>query len=750
MNRWLKYGLISALGLAGLMVFLLAASASNTALFSAQYNNLLFANFVVAGVVALAALALLWRLARRRMQRRFGALLTTRFAVAFALMGIVPGIVMFVLSATFLNRSIESWFDVRVDKALESGLTLTRTTLDSLLADTASRTRAIAQDMADVPDGLLPAHAARARESAGLAELLVFSSNQRILASSGTGDSAIASGGGGMALKPDLPSASQMRQLKAGTPLTQLEGEGEGRLRMRVVVAITPMQSFALKPDSRFVQVLQPVPVQLATNAEAVRAGYQDYTELALSRGGLRKMYGLTLTLALLLAVLASVVASFFLASSMTAPLLALAEGTRAVAGGDFRPLPLRARKGLTGERGIDELDTLMVSFNTMTQQLSDARAATQASQEQLRANNLFLESVLSNLSTGVLVVDAAQRLSTYNDSAVRILGHALASGRDQPLPAAIPAPLCTLIVEQDALEQDHWQKQIDLPRGPDQTAQTLLVRSAPLPLPDGTGRVVVFDDISELIVAQRSVAWAEVAQRLAHEIKNPLTPIQLSAERLEHKLAGKLVTDDAAMLVKSCATIINQVTSLKRLVNEFRDYARLPQAELAPLDLNALIEEVMRLYEAQMTPGGRIALKLAPGLPLVFGDASQLRQVIHNLVKNALDASDASSERPAITVSTQASLDAGGSRKRVKFIVMDKGCGFPAKILGRAFEPYVTTKAGGTGLGLAIVKRIVDEHGARIALSNSEPVGAQVEITFLKLAAAANMSAAQELRQTA
>ena len=724
MNRALKYGLIAALGMAGLMVFLLAASASNTAFFSAQYNTLLYANFAVAGVVALAVFALLWRLIRRRIQGRFGSRLTIRFASAFALMGIVPGIVMFLLSATFLQRSIDSWFNVRVDAALESGLMLTRTTLDALLADTTMRTRAIAQELAEVPDALLPAQASRAREAASLSDLTVFI-GPRVLASSSADT---------LNMKPELPSASQLRQLKTAGLLSLLESEGESRLRMRVVVPIVAAQKFALNPQMRFVQVLQPVPVQLAKNAETVRAGYQDYTELSLSRSGLRKMYGLTLTLALLLAVLASVAASFFLANSMTAPLLKLAEGTRAVAEGDYRPLALRSAgtKPEQHNQGVDELDTLMVSFNTMTAQLSEARLATQISQTQLKANNVFLENVLSNLSAGVLVLDSRQHLSTYNDSAVRILGHSLADQRGRSLSDAL---LMDVINEQDNFEQDHWQRQIDLPRGVDQVPQTLLIRSAPLPLPEGIGRVVVFDDISELIVAQRSVAWAEVAQRLAHEIKNPLTPIQLSAERLEHKLTEKLNPDDAAMLAKSCATIVNQVTALKRLVNEFRDYARLPQARLEDLDLNALIEEVMRLYESDLVAGGRIALFLASGLPMIQGDASQLRQVIHNLVKNALDATEQINARPAVTLSTWLSVDAENARKRVKFTVMDNGCGFPAKILGRAFEPYATTKAGGTGLGLAIVKRIIDEHGARIALSNRDPAGAQVDITFLKLA---------------
>jgi nitrogen fixation/metabolism regulation signal transduction histidine kinase len=356
---------------------------------------------------------------------------------------------------------------------------------------------------------------------------------------------------------------------------------------------------------------------------------------------------------------------------------------------------------------------------------------------------------VLTNLSAGVLVFDSDQRLATYNDSAVRILGQSLANKRGASMVDALPEPLAHLIAIQDAHAQDHWQQQVALERGDGHT-QTLLVRGASLPLTDAAvatdtntpGRVVVFDDVSDVIAAQRATAWAEVARRLAHEIKNPLTPIQLSAERMAHRLADKLQGADVEMLAKGTSTIVNQVAALKRMVDEFRDYARLPHAQLAPLDLNALIEDVLRLYEADCAPGGRISLALAQGLPLIEGDAAQLRQVIHNLVKNALDACEqaGTAARPCVTVSTILSVRgvddlSKAAQKRVKFAVSDLGSGFPAKILARAFEPYVTTKAGGTGLGLAIVRRIVDEHAARVNIRNLDTGGAEVEITFTRLA---------------
>jgi nitrogen fixation/metabolism regulation signal transduction histidine kinase len=249
--------------------------------------------------------------------------------------------------------------------------------------------------------------------------------------------------------------------------------------------------------------------------------------------------------------------------------------------------------------------------------------------------------------------------------------------------------------------------------------------------LPDNA-RLLVFDDISDIVSAQRAQAWGEVARRLAHEIKNPLTPIQLSAERLEKRLSGKLPEPEQAVLVKSVKTIVDQVDAMKRLVNEFRDYARLPAAELKPVDLNALVLDVMQLYDGVSTYAA-IRLELDPQCPLVNGDAQQLRQVIHNLLQNAQDASQASTTAgdSSIVLRTQWQQAAG----RVRLSVLDHGPGFAEHILKRAFEPYVTTKASGTGLGLAVVKKIADEHGSRVDIANRVQdgvvVGAQVSLSL-------------------
>jgi len=352
-----------------------------------------------------------------------------------------------------------------------------------------------------------------------------------------------------------------------------------------------------------------------------------------------------------------------------------------------------------------------------------------------------------------VVVLNNDFRLVTANHGAARILGHTLLQRAGRPLAEVDP----TLATAFEAAFADHalaatprdsWQQQIEVKRPAAAGGEVgggeplmLLARGSRLPLDDGLGYVVVFDDVTQVISAQRAVAWGEVARRLAHEIKNPLTPIQLAAERLQMKLADKLSGPDSEVLRRGASTIVNQVAAMKHMVDDFRDYARVPPARLSPLDLNALISEVGTLYGAE---AGALHLQLAPELPTIDGDATQLRQVIHNLIANAQDAL-AGRPDPRIVVRTElVEIDEGSTRARaVRLSVEDNGPGFAANILRRAFEPYVTTKPSGTGLGLAMVKKIVDEHGARIEAVNrnvgggvGHAGGAVVTIVFRRLAA--------------
>jgi nitrogen fixation/metabolism regulation signal transduction histidine kinase len=404
-----------------------------------------------------------------------------------------------------------------------------------------------------------------------------------------------------------------------------------------------------------------------------------------------------------------------------------------------------------------------------MTEQLGHAREQVQRGVTQLESARTYLQTILDSLTAGVIVFDHERRIETVNPGATRIFKLPLSAYRGRTLGDVPGLDNFARAVWQrfelhdagpEAGESDHWQDAFELPvptasviQPGDGDTLTLLVRGATLP---HDARLLVFDDISEIVSAQRQAAWSEVARRLAHEIKNPLTPIQLSAERLEHKLASKLGGDDAGLLARSVATIVTQVESMKHLVNEFRDYARLPAAKLEPLDLNALVGEVLALY-GQAHEQGLLHAHCAPGLPWVLGDASQLRQVVHNLVQNALDAIAERGAQGLVQVSTEAVAGEDGSVRAVRLAVQDNGHGFSDKVLKRAFEPYVTTKSKGTGLGLAVVKKIADEHGARIRLGNRPPTeggdapgGAQVSLSFSKLVAAAPQAAAPAPRDAA
>ncbi len=750
----LAIAVASALALLALLVW----STGNASRFAQHYDLLLALNAVFAVTLAFWVVVLAVRLVRQIRRRQFGARLTARFALSFALIGVLPGALIYVLSVQFMSRSIESWFNVRVDTALESGLSLGRAVLDLQLADLNARARQMATHLDDKSDTDMAVLISKVREEGGVGEAMVFSGSGRLVAFS-TADYG--------KLIPDGPPVHVMNQLRVARNYAAAEVDEAGSgarpesdaftvLFLRVVVPLTRLDrsttSLGVTPDVRWLQVIQPVAEQIARNASQVEAGFRDYQELALSRQGLRKLYGITLTLALILAVFASVVVALGVSRRLVRPLLTLAAGTQAVGVGDYRPLPEPPEK--------DEVGQLTRSFNAMTRQLDDARQMVERNRQQLERTNVYLESVLSNLSSGVLVFDEAFRINLFNHGAQSILRVDLRSVKGRPLETVDGAfKLSQLIRHAFAAhaavesERPFWQQQFELEletpadNGTREDVVTLLARGTRLSI-DGraNGYLVVFDDISEVISANRTVAWGEVARRLAHEIKNPLTPIQLSAERLAMKLVDRLEEADAAMLVRSTNTIVNQVASLKKLVDDFREYARTPPAQMQSLDLNVLVSEIMTLYgwdpAGVSTDDGsrlRIEADLEAGLPAIEGDPNQLRQVIHNLLANARDAvSGAGATEAKIQVQTKLTLSRlandGKETRAVRFTVSDSGSGFEPQVLTRVFEPYVTTKSTGTGLGLAIVKKIIEEHGGRIDVSNRREGGARVSILFTRL----------------
>ena len=695
----MTYALIVAVALGTILLFLLAAASANTALFAEHYPLLIGLN----GAIAVALLGLVIYqfavLVRQRRAKVFGSLLTFRVLIMFAIVAIVPGALVYTVSVQFLTKSIESWFDVRVDRALEGGLNLGRSAIESLLEDLSVKTRAMALELSNLSDGQRLGGLNRLREQAGAEDALLITSGGRVIAG--------ASRSLGK-LIPPVPSQSLLRQARVSRGYAAIEPDGGKGLMLR---AIVPINSLSLVDEPRLLQLMQPVPTALAENAESVQSVYHAYKELSLSRQGLKEIYILTLTMTLLLALFGALALAFLLSRRLSAPLAVLAEGTQAVARGDFS-----ARVPVTSR---DELGILTQSFNSMTGQLDEARQATERSRAQLETAKAYLENILANLSAGVLVFNRELALDIANRGAAEILRGDLSGLYGQSL-ESWPRFIDVARVIAGNFRTNKgaaWQHQLELP----DTATILLLRGSPLPVASGGGFVVVFDDITQLVVAQRATAWGEVARRLAHEIKNPLTPIQLSAERLQAKLAARVAPQDAEILNRAVGTIVAQVTAMKNMVDDFREYARTPAPQLQSLDLNALIRDVLALYE---NPVADIATRLAPTLPLVRGDPTQLRQVIHNLLQNAQDALTGSAD-PRIDVSTE--LVDG----QVLLKIADNGSGFPEAIMQRAFEPYVTTKPKGTGLGLAIVKKIIDEHHGSIALENRDQRGAAVRISL-------------------
>ncbi len=730
-SRRFKYAVVLLIGFAAVLLFLLSTATANTQLFANHYRQLLVLN---AGLV-LALLVLigfqLWGLRRKLKSGVFGSKLAFRLAIFFSLVAVLPGSLVYAVSVQFMSRSIESWFDVKLDKALEGALSLGRSTLDGSLRDLSGKAQSMAAALAEKGPVQQAGALNDLRDQHRVDEAALFSPRGTALAVAGTG----------IAVAPELPVGAVMRQVRAQQPYASIESLPEKGLYLRVVV---PVNTLSLTDDIRALQVLQQVPPELAAAAETVQVGYQDYQELLLSRIGLKQLYGMTLTLTLLLGLLGAFALAIFLSEQLASPLSILAEGTAAVARGDFS-------QRATVASG-DELGVLTGSFNAMTRQLDEVRAANQRTQAEIETAKAYLESVLGNLSSGVMSFDAQFRLRAANRSASVILGVELGDllGEQLTGDGDGTSPLALLAHELHARfnfgeageDARIWEVQVEY--GARGARRMLLLRGSHLRVDreqdSDVGYVVVFDDVTGLMQAQRDAAWGEVARRLAHEIKNPLTPIQLSAERLHHKLASKLDTVDAQMLERSTRTIVNQVSALKSMVDAFSEYARSkPDMVTSEIDLNQLAREILGLYESGSSAIS-IETELAGGLPKVIGSPTQLRQVLHNLLQNAQDALG-DVPAPRIVVRTELAPATAGTRACVRLSVIDNGCGFPPAMLERVFEPYVTSKPKGTGLGLAIVKKIIEEHRGSIEVGNAEPSGARVSFTVPVAAARSDRS---------
>ncbi len=695
----------TALGL--ILLYLLSLASANTAISGNYYKILLYLNIALATVLV-GLIGLQFKNLYINIKNHVvGSRLNLRMVSAFAMMAIIPGVIVYAVSVNFLSQSIESWFNVKVESALDSGLSLGQRALDALLADMELKAESMATSLSLQPVRSQYRLLNDLREKSGIQDATLLSPSGRIMAVS-SGDSAT--------FLPELPSLSQLKQASYRL-VGKVEPIPDKGLYLRILV---PVNSTELTGDTLILQLLHPVPKTLSNTAESVQEVYRDYQELSYSRNSLKDIFKLTLTLVLMLAMLSALAIAFVLSRRLSQPLTVLAEGTRTIADGNYdKILP---------EHGKDELGVLVKSFNSMTRQLQDANKATERNRARLEAARGYLETILAHLSSGVLAINRNGELRTFNLAATGILGVNLGPYENEKFTKIAAehhflAEFVKVVQTHFELTLEAEQTKAELSRqlevlGP-QGKQLLLVRATRLPANANSGFVVVFDDVTTMVQAQRDAAWSEVARRLAHEIKNPLTPIQLSAERMQHKLSDKLNKEDASMLKRATTTIVNQVGAMKSMVNEFSEYARAPSAHLTKINVNQLIKDVSGLYENSQA---KISYDLAPEMPDLMGDGTMLRQVLHNLMQNAQDAL-VGEDAPEIIVKT------AWNDTEVMLLVSDNGQGFPEDVLAHAYEPYVTTKAHGTGLGLAIVKKMVEEHFGQIKIENNPSGGACITI---------------------
>ena len=687
---------------------LLSRAAGNDELFGDFYSALILLNVIGIGLLALMSAFQIWRLIGQFRAKVLGSRLTLRFVGTFAVLALIPLAVVYYFAVQFLSRGIDSWFDVQIEQALDDALLLGRSSLESIKLDVVDQLRDDADKIQNAESSfevfqLLD----ELRQASDFEEMSLHSMSGKILASSSKDV---------ISLIPNVPDERVIRQLRQGKVYSEMEPIAGGGLQLRVAIRITGRQ---VGDTDRVLLVIDPLPLRYSRLGQSVEAAYAEYEKLQYLRRPLTFSFVLTLSLVTLMTLLISLLIAIYLARRLVAPLRDLAEGTQAVAQGDYgKQLPVTSG---------DELGVLVSSFNRMTQEISSAQTAVRNSQIEAEKQRAYLETVLAHLSSGVMSFDSHRQLRTHNAAAERILHTPLGTFVESSIAEMINAlptakPLLDMIDQGISDDVSEWQKEISInsPLGP----QTLVCSSTKL---SGTetesGCVVVFDDATALIKAQRDAAWGEVARRLAHEIKNPLTPIQLSAERIRRRYLDKIEKDDREILDRATRTIVQQVESMKSMVDAFSDYAQPVNSRPKCLDINTLIRDITELHVAHLTKI-RFLFDLTDDLPLVMTDPTGVRQVLNNLIINASDAlGDKGGE---LKLSTR--IDHANDN----FLVLelqDNGPGFPAELLDRIFEPYVTTKISGSGLGLPISRRIIEENGGTMRATNLPKGGAVVII---------------------
>jgi len=691
---------------------LLSDATHNTERFGQMYSTLLLVN--AAGLVFLGTLVVanVFSLIRQQRQQAPGARMTSRLVVMFVILAVVPVSVVYYFSLQFLHRGIDSWFDVRIEQGLEDAIDLSQAALDVRLRDILNLTIRIADDLADAPQATVSLTLYDHRVRSGAAELTLIGGDGRIVASSSSDISDII---------PDQPPSEMMLLMRNRRHYIGLDPIGESGLYAR---ALVPVLSSRSDSEVYTLQAMYEVSERFSSLADSVQSAYERYKELAFLRAPLKFSYSLTLSIVLVLSLLAAIWAAFHSARRLVAPVRDLAEATHAVAEGDYSK-----RLSVASE---DELGFLVRSFNDMTRRLARSREQTLRGQQQIERQRAYLEAVLANLSSGVISMGADSVLRAVNRTASKQLGIDARQFLGKQLSAMITAhanlkPFVDVINRHREQGDHSWEEEVSLLN--DDGHQLLMCRGTVLAGKDARsgGLVIVFDDVTTLVQAQRDAAWGEVARRLAHEIKNPLTPIQLSAERLRRRYLGSMDPENAEVLDRATTTIVNQVDAMKKMVNAFSEYARAPNINLVVMDLDRLVAEVLDLYRGSHLHA-QIIERLNAGNAMIDGDAGRLRQLLHNLVKNALEAVKGM-EDAEIIVSTRLLADDGAN---IELSVEDNGPGFEKDVLENMFEPYVSTKPKGSGLGLAIVKKIVEEHGGSIVAEVSDTGGARIRIRLM------------------
>lgn len=641
----------------------------------------------------------IFSLVRQLKKREAGSKLTTRMMSLFVLLALAPAAIVFYFSMQFLHQGIDSWFNVEIDKAMEDALELSQAALDQRMRWHLRQTQQLAENLDYSSEAMATLEMENLLILSGASEVTLFSKQGRIIASSSINPGDIL---------PSLPDEHIRLQLRSNNDYVALAPVREDELMIRAIIVIKGQEPL-------YLQALYPVPVRIADLADSVEFAFLRYQEMNYLRNSLKRSFSLTLSLVLLMSLLAAIWVAFISIRNIVAPVKNLVKGTQAVASGLYdQQLPVIAQ---------DDLGFLVESFNVMTRRIGEARDDSRRAGFEVENQRAYLETILANLTAGVISFDVAYRIRTANQAAYRIFHIHVSHFVGQTLLELVEIykdlaePLKSI---QRLLEQadDIWQQRIAFlgPNG----RQELLCRGTPLFSQEGqrVGAVVVFDDVTDLIQAQKSAAWGEVARRLAHEIKNPLTPIQLSAERLQVKLAAKLEAGDAEILQKSTRTIVQQVEALKEMVDDFSEYAKPAKKQATDLDLAVLVQEVLALY--QLKPGVKFKTDYETGVLLVKGDPVSIRQVVHNLVINALEA-----------IGDEGQIEIHLSRVQksysdfIECAFYDDGPGINEEQIEQIFEPYVTTKAKGTGLGLAIVKKIIEEHGGSIWVDTRRKIGA-------------------------